>query len=184
MKVYTRTGDKGTTALIGGRRVKKYSERLEAYGAVDELIAFVGLLRDGVDDINMKDQLAVIQDNLMVLSGELAADDGFDLKKIPTVKEHYIVWLEQRIDEFDEELPPLRAFVLPGGHTTVSFCHVARTVCRRSERKALLVAEDHELSPLVPQYLNRLSDYLFVLSRKLSKDFKINEILWEPNLED
>lgn len=184
MKVYTKTGDKGKTSLIGGRRVEKYNERIEAYGTVDELIAFVGLIRDGKPNDNIQDQLVCIQDNLMVLGAELAADDGFDLNKIPTIKEHFIVWLEQRIDEFEEELPPLKAFVLPGGHPIVSYCHIARTICRRAERRAILVSEHHQTSPLVVQYLNRLSDYLFVLSRKLSKDFKVLEILWEPHLED
>jgi len=184
MKVYTRTGDKGTTALIGGKRVKKYSDRIEAYGTADELTAYIGLIRDSVTNENIKDQLAVIQNNLMVVGGELAADDGFDLSKIPNVKDHFIVWLEQRIDEFEEELPPLKAFVLPGGHIAVSHCHVARTICRRAERKVIFLGEDHKISSLVIQYLNRLSDYLFVLSRKLSKDFNVNEILWEPNLED
>ena len=184
MKVYTRTGDKGTTALIGGRRVKKYNDRIEAYGTADELTAYIGLIRDSIDDDNIKDQLAVIQNNLMVVGGELAADDDFDLSKIPNVKAHFIVWLEQRIDEFEEELPALKAFVLPGGHLAVSHCHVARTICRRAERKAILLSEEHEISILLIQYLNRLSDYLFVLSRKLSKDFNVDEILWEPNLED
>ena len=184
MKVYTRTGDKGTTALIGGKRVKKYSDRIEAYGTADELTAYIGLIRDSVSDANIVDQLAVIQNNLMVLGGELAADDSFDLSKIPTVKGHFIIWLEQRIDEFEEELPPLTAFVLPGGHLAVSHCHVARTICRRAERKTIRLTEDHNISSLVIQYLNRLSDYLFVLSRKLSKDFNVDEILWEPNLED
>ncbi len=184
MKTYTRTGDNGTTALIGGKRVKKYNNRIEAYGTADELTAYLGLIRDSISNANIKDQLSVIQNNLMVLGGELAADDDFDLNKIPIVKEHFIIWLEQRIDEFEEELPPLKAFVLPGGHITVSHCHVARTICRRAERKTILLSEEHQISPLVIQYLNRLSDYLFVLSRKLSKDFNADEILWEPNLEN
>ena len=184
MKVYTRTGDNGTTALIGGQRVKKYNNRIEAYGTADELTAYIGLIRDSLNDDNIQDQLSVIQNNLMVLGGELAADDNFDLSKIPSVKDHYIIWLEQRIDEMEDELEPLRAFVLPGGHLAVSHCHVARTICRRAERKAILLSEDHQISNLVIQYLNRLSDYLFVLSRKLSKDFNAKEILWDPNLED
>jgi cob(I)alamin adenosyltransferase len=184
VKVYTKTGDKGTTALIGGKRVKKFNDRIEAYGAVDELTAFIGLIRDSELGDNIKDQLTVIQDNLMVLGAELAAQEDFDLSKIPVVKEHFIVWLEQRIDEFDEELPPVTHFVLPGGHLVVSYCHVARTVCRRAERRAIYLAEQFEISPLPLRYLNRLSDYLFVLSRKLTKDLNAEEILWEPNLED
>jgi cob(I)alamin adenosyltransferase len=184
MKVYTKTGDKGTTALIGGDRVKKYSDRIEAYGTVDELTAYIGLIRDSKPNDDIQDQLAIIQNNLMVLGGELAAQDGFDLSKIPTVENNFITWLEQRIDEMEEELPPLKAFVLPGGHLIVSHCHVARTICRRAERKTVYVLEQSEISPLLAKYLNRLSDYLFVLSRKLSKDFNVDEILWEPNLQD
>ncbi len=153
MKVYTKTGDKGTTSLLGGKRVKKNIHRLETYGTVDELNAFVGLLRDSVNDANIYDQLIEVQNNLLVLGGVLAAGEDFDLSRIPNIKEHNIVWLEQRIDEFEEELPPIKAFVLPGGHPIVSYCHIARTICRR-----------------------------FVLSRKLSKDFNAKEILWEPNL--
>ena len=184
MKVYTKTGDKGTTALIGGKRVKKYDSRIEAYGTTDELTAYIGLIRDLISDDNIQDQLAVIQNNLMILGGELAADDTFDLTKIPTVKEHFIIWLEQRIDEFEDELPPLKAFVLPGGSIPISHCHIARTICRRAERKTILLAESHQISTLIIQYLNRLSDYLFVLSRKLAKDSNAKEILWEANLED
>ena len=182
MKVYTRTGDKGTTALVGGNRVKKYSDRIEAYGTVDELTSYISLIRDSGTDDNVSDQISIIQNNLMVLGGELAAQEDFDLTKIPTVQSHYIVWLEQRIDEMEEDLPPLKAFVLPGGHLAVSHCHVARTICRRAERKAIFVSEQVNISPLILQYLNRLSDYLFVLSRKLSKDFNVNEILWKANL--
>ena len=182
MKVYTKTGDKGTTALVGGQRVKKYSDRIEAYGTVDELTSYIGLIRDSGADANISDQISIIQNNLMVLGGELAAQEGFDLSKIPTVKAHFITWLDQRIDEMEEDLPPLKSFVLPGGHLIVSHCHISRTICRRAERKAILVSEQAKMSPLVLQYLNRLSDYLFVLSRKLAKDFKVDEILWNSNL--
>ena len=182
MKVYTKTGDKGTTALVGGQRVKKYSDKIEAYGTVDELTSYLGLIRDSIPSGDIQDQIAVIQNNLMVLGGELAAQEGFDLSRIPTVETHFIVWLEQRIDEMEDELPPIKAFVLPGGHLIVSHCHVARTICRRAERKTVYVSEQETISPLITQYLNRLSDYLFVLSRKLSKDFNVTEILWETNL--
>jgi len=182
MKVYTKTGDKGTTALVGGQRVKKYSDKIEAYGTVDELTSYLGLIRDSIPSGDIQDQIAVIQNNLMVLGGELAAQKGFDLSRIPNVETHFIVWLEQRIDEMEDELPPIKAFVLPGGHLIVSHCHVARTICRRAERKTVYVSEQETISPLITQYLNRLSDYLFVLSRKLSKDFNVTEILWETNL--
>ncbi len=184
MKVYTKTGDKGTTSLVGGKRVAKNNERLDAYGTVDELNAYIGLIRDVIKDENVFDQLVEIQNNLFNLGAELASDDDFDLSKIPNTKEHNIVWLEQRIDEFDAELPPIQSFVLPGGHTTVSYCHIARTICRRAERLAVAVSEHSRVPSLSIRYLNRLSDYLFVLSRKLSKDLDANEILWEPDLQD
>ncbi len=182
MKVYTKTGDKGTTSLLGGKRVKKNIVRLETYGTVDELNAFVGLLRDSVKDANIYDQLIEVQNNLLVLGGVLASGEDFDLSRIPNIQEHNIIWLEQRIDEFEEELPPIKAFVLPGGHPVVSYCHIARTVCRRAERLAISITETSSVPLLSIQYLNRLSDYFFVLGRKLSKDLDAQEILWEPNL--
>ncbi len=182
MKVYTRGGDKGTTSLVGGKRVNKNSLRLEAYGTTDELIAVIALIRDSRIDENILDQLITIQDDLMVVGTALATDESFEQEKIPQIKEHHIVWLEQRIDEFEEELPPLLAFVLPGGEISVSYCHLARTVCRRAERRALDVAEQNEVNPLVLKYLNRLSDYFFMLSRFLSKKNKAKEIIWEPKL--
>ncbi len=184
MKVYTKTGDKGTTSLLGGKRVKKNIHRLETYGTVDELNSFVGLLRDSVKDANIYDQLIEVQNNLLVLGGVLAAGEDFDLNRIPNIQEHNIIWLEQRIDEFEDELPPIKAFVLPGGHPVVSYCHIARTICRRAERLAISITETEDIPLLSIQYLNRLSDYFFVLSRKLSKDFNAKEILWEPNLQD
>ena len=183
-KVYTRTGDKGETSLIGGKRVKKYSERIEAYGTVDELNAYIGLIRDAINDEQITKDLIKIQHHLMAVGTELAADNDFDKTKLSLIQEKNIKWLEQEIDKIEAILPALTNFILLGGHTTVSYCHIARTICRRAERKAIYVAELFKTENLTVQYLNRLSDYLFVLARKLSKDLNANEILWNPNLED
>ncbi len=179
-KIYTKTGDKGTTSLIGGTRVPKYHDRIEAYGTVDELNAFVGLLRDQDIDTHSQEILLEIQDRLFTLESMLAADAERHLKSLPGLKEEDIRLLETEIDHMNESLPELTAFTLPGGHPTVSYCHVARTVCRRAERLTIKLNESFPLPPLVITYLNRLSDYLFVLSRKFSRDFGIEESLWKP----
>jgi len=183
-KVYTRTGDKGITSLIGGKRVKKYNERIIAYGTVDELNAYIGLIRDSINDIQVQQQLVKIQHHLMAVGTELAIDEGFDKTKLSLIQEKHINYLENKIDEMEEYLPPLKNFILLGGHTTVSFCHIARTICRRAERETIRLAELFTIDDLTISYLNRLSDYLFILARKLSKDLNADEILWNPNLED
>jgi len=183
-KVYTRTGDKGTTSLIGGKRVKKYSDRIEAYGTVDELNAYIGLIRDALDDKLVINQLIRVQHHLMAVGTELAVDNEFDKTKLSLIQDKNIKWLEEEIDRIEKDLPVLQNFILLGGHTTVSYCHIARTICRRAERKAIYVTESFDTEVLAIPYLNRLSDYLFVLARKLSKDLNANEILWDPNLED
>lgn len=182
MKIYTKTGDKGTTSLIGGKRVPKYNLRIEAYGTVDELISYVGLLRDQGTSPHIQSSLLEIQDKLMVLAAILATDCEDCEIKLPTLKEKDITFLEKEIDAMDQELPPLRSFVYPGGHTTVSFCHIARTVCRRAERISIQLSEQLYVPEDVLKYLNRLSDYLFVLARKLGKDLNIEEIPWQPQL--
>jgi cob(I)alamin adenosyltransferase len=179
-KIYTKTGDGGTTSLIGGTRVPKYHIRIEAYGTVDELNAFVGLLRDQDIDAHSKEILLEIQDRLFTLESILAADAERHLKSLPSLKEEDIRLLEKEIDHMNESLPELTAFTLPGGHPTVSYCHVARTVCRRAERLTIQMNESYPVPPIVITYLNRLSDYLFVLARKLSKDFGVEESLWKP----
>lgn len=183
MKVYTKTGDDGTTALIGGKRVPKYHLRIDAYGTVDELIAHIGVIRDFKKiDKHTKESLIEIQDRLMTCSAIMATDcDDCDVK-IPEMFNTDIVFLEKEMDTMDESLPPLTSFVLPGGHPAVSAAHVARCVCRRAERIALQVQEEFAGARMVIKYLNRLSDYLFVLSRKLSKDFKAKEIPWAPRV--
>ncbi len=182
MKIYTKTGDKGTTSLIGGTRVPKYHERIEAYGTVDELIAYMGMIRDQKIEEAIKNNLIEIQDRLMTCASILATDcDNCDVN-IPKLYEADIEFLEQEIDKMEQQLPPLRSFILPGGHTTVSFCHIARNVCRRAERFAIKVSDQYKNSEMVIQYLNRLSDFLFVLSRKLSLDLYAEEIPWKPRV--
>ena len=181
-KVYTKTGDKGQTSLIGGTRLPKHHIRIEAYGTVDELNSFVGLIRDQEIDLHAKTILIEIQDRLFTLGSLLAADPVKSKMKLPEIKEDDIVLLEKEIDKMDEVLPEMKNFVLPGGHTTVSYCHVARCVCRRAERATLKLAENEKVDEILYKYLNRLSDYLFVLSRKLAMDLKADEIKWKPRM--
>ncbi len=180
MKVYTKTGDKGTTALIGGRRVPKSDLRIEAYGTVDELNSYIGLLRDQNVDPTDKDLFIEIQDRLFTLGAELATDPEKKQSKIPVIVAKDIELLETEMDKISDSLPPLRAFILPGGNAAVSHCHIARCVCRRAERLAVALSEVAEVDALVLKYLNRLSDYLFVLSRKWSVLKKADEIEWKP----
>ena len=177
-KVYTKTGDKGQTSLIGGTRLPKQHIRIEAYGTVDELNSWVGLLRDQpIDDRSIR-TLLEIQDRLFTMGSLLAADPEKNKMKLPEIKEEDIVLLEKEIDTMEETLPEMKSFVLPGGHTTVSYCHLARCVCRRAERAVLRLAENEKVEELTFKYLNRLSDYLFVLSRKLAQDLKAGETPW------
>ncbi|GAB5400462.1 MAG: cob(I)yrinic acid a,c-diamide adenosyltransferase [Aureisphaera sp.] len=187
MKIYTKTGDKGTTALFGGTRVPKYHIRIESYGTVDELNSHIGLIRDQKIDPRSKEILVHIQDRLFTLGAILATDpekailkSGKERLNIPKIDEEDIVLLETEMDTMNDDLPPMTHFVLPGGHTTVSYCHIARCVCRRAERLATLLHNEEPTDPFVLKYLNRLSDYLFVLARKLSHDLQANEIKWEP----
>jgi len=182
MKIYTKTGDKGTTSLIGGKRVSKNHKRIEAYGTIDELIAFLGVVRDHIDDPDIQKSIIKIQDELMICAAILATDD-FLISNIPKLSENSVVWLETEIDKMEKGLPTLNNFILPGGHAAVSFCHVARTVCRRAERVTIGIEENMTSFPIVVRYLNRLSDYLFVLSRRLSIDNQSIEITWQPLLE-
>jgi cob(I)alamin adenosyltransferase len=182
MKIYTKTGDTGTTSLIGGKRVPKYDKRIEAYGTVDELISWIGLIRDQKIDKGIIKSLTCIQDRLMVCASILAADCDDCKIKLPSLQEDDVVVLERLIDNMEEELKPLSSFILPGGHTIVSWCHIARNVCRRAERNILKLSADFYVQENVIKYINRLSDYLFVLSRKLGKDLNVVEIPWIPEL--
>lgn len=182
LKIYTKTGDKGQTSLIGGTRVPKHHIRIESYGTVDELNSYIGLIRDQQIDEHSKSILIEIQDRLFTIGSSLASDPDKSKMKIPDLKETDIELLEKEMDEMDKTLPEMKSFVLPGGHTIVSYCHLARSVCRRAERLTIHLSEDSFVSDLVIKYLNRLSDYLFVLSRKLSQDLNAKEIPWKPRM--
>lgn len=184
-KIYTKTGDKGQTSLIGGTRVPKYDDRIEAYGTLDELNSFIGLIRDQPVSDDVRKLLIEIQDRIFTAESLLAADPSCAVKTLPTLVEEDILLLEDQIDKMNETLPELKSFILPGGHTTVSFCHVARTVCRRAERLTIKLIErnpDTLQGEMVVKYLNRLSDYLFVLARKISFDMKVDETLWKARI--
>lgn len=182
MKIYTKKGDKGTTGLIGGTRVSKKSIRIDSYGTIDELNSFIGLVRDFDNDIATRIQLLEIQDRLFTIGSCLAADPKKSTMKLPSLVLQDISALENWIDEMNVKLPEMKFFVLPGGHQAVSFCHVARCVCRRAERIVVELKESDFVDPLVLTYLNRLSDYLFTLCRKLSLDLKVKEEIWKPRL--
>lgn len=187
MKIYTKTGDKGTTALFGGTRVPKHHLRIESYGTVDELNSYIGLVKDQAVDTITKNSLIKIQHDLFTLGSMLATPieketlkNGKERLNIPKVNNDSIQFLEDQIDLMNTELPQMTHFILPGGHTTVSFCHISRCVCRRAERLAVSLSEEEEINPDVLTYLNRLSDYLFVLARKLSQDLSAQEVKWIP----
>jgi len=187
MKVYTKTGDKGTTALFGGTRVPKDHIRIESYGTVDELNSYIGLIRDQDINKHYKDILIEIQDRLFTAGAILATPPDKETLKngkprlnIPKISEQDIELLENEIDAMENSLPQMTHFVLPGGHTTVSYCHIARCVCRRAERLSVHLAHNESIDGLVLKYLNRLSDYLFVLARKLSSDLHADEVKWIP----
>lgn len=181
MRVYTRTGDDGTTGLIGGTRVKKFDLRLEAYGSVDELNSWIGLIRSQEINSELIHDLIEIQNKLFVIGALLATDTAKVEKsgKLPCCEED-ILFLENRMDQFLDSLPQLTNFLLPGGSNAVSYCHIARTVCRRAERRAYQLSAETPVQLEVLKYLNRLSDYLYVLSRKVATDAGIEEIPWKP----
>lgn len=187
MKIYTKTGDKGTTALFGGTRVPKHHIRIESYGTVDELNSHIGLIRDQEISDNHKRLLNHIQDRLFTLGAILATDpkkailkSGKERLNIPKISEADVNLLEKNIDRMNESLPVMTNFILPGGHQIVSFCHIARCVCRRAERHTSFLSENEEVDEMVLIYLNRLSDFLFVLARKLSQELQVEEIKWLP----
>jgi len=182
MKVYTKTGDDGTTGLFGGARVPKHHIRIESYGTVDELNSYIGLLRHRDIDPKSSEVLAEIQDRLFTVGAVLATDPSKDKMKTPDILESDIQLLESEIDHMNEQLPEMRSFVLPGGNDSVGFCHIARCVCRRAERLTVLLNEKEPISPIVIKYLNRLSDYLFVLSRKITQDNNLQETPWKPRM--
>lgn len=183
MKVYTKTGDKGETSLIGGVRVNKDHVRIEAYGTVDELNSWIGLLRDQKLDQNDIELLLEVQDRLFTMGSILASAEGSKMK-LPQLKEEDLRIMETRIDELDKELPEMRNFVLPGGLESVSYCHISRCVCRRAERRVItLFKEDLAENLIIVRYLNRLSDYLFVLSRYIGMKNNATETVWHPRMD-
>ena len=182
MKVYTKTGDKGQTSLFGGKRVPKHHIRIEAYGTVDELNSYIGLIRDQDIDKESKTILIEIQDRLFTVGSILATEPGNTKVKVPKINEADILLLEKEMDTMNESLPEMRSFVLPGGHTTVSYCHITRCVCRRAERLVSHLSELEVVDEIVLRYLNRLSDYLFVLARKIVLDKAVEEVEWAPRM--
>ena len=182
MKIYTKTGDEGTTSLFGGKRVFKSDLRIDTYGTVDELNSYVGLLRDQEVNQKRKEVLVEIQDRLFTVGSILATEPGNLKVKIPMLQESDITFLEKQIDEMDSLLPAMKSFVLPGGHESVSFGHVARTVCRRAERLVIALNQQEKVDELVIKYLNRLSDYLFVLCRMMTKELNAEETPWKPRM--
>jgi cob(I)alamin adenosyltransferase len=184
MKIYTKTGDKGTTSLIGGTKVPKSHIRIESYGTIDELNSFIGLCADCINDVHSKSFLKEIQDRLFTIGSSLACDpDKEPMLKLPDLKESDIIFLEQEMDKMNEDLPAMKNFILPGGDIAVSNLHVARCVCRRAERICVAMqSNDLFIDETVIKYINRLSDYLFVLARYIAKLHNAEEIIWKPRV--
>ncbi|MGB6037704.1 MAG: cob(I)yrinic acid a,c-diamide adenosyltransferase [Cryomorphaceae bacterium] len=181
MKIYTKTGDEGKTSLLGGSRVAKYHLRIESYGTVDELNTAVGMLRSMELSAGIAEVLIEIQNKLFIIGSQLASEPGEPKFKIPKLLGEDTVYLETKIDKMEEDLPVMRNFVLPGGHPSVAQAHVARCICRRAERIVLHLKDESDVPAEIPVYLNRLSDFFFVLSRKLTKDLGAEEIPWKSS---
>jgi cob(I)alamin adenosyltransferase len=184
LKIYTKTGDKGTTSLIGGTKVSKSHIRIESYGTVDELNSFIGLCCDCINDVESKQTLKEIQDRLFTIGSSLACDpDKEPMLKLPDLKEIDIIYLENEIDRMNEALPAMKNFILPGGDIAVSNIHIARCICRRAERICVAMQENNLfIDAIVIKYINRLSDYLFVLARYVAKIHDAEEIAWKPRI--
>ncbi len=183
VKIYTKTGDKGTTSLIGGTKVLKSDLRIEAYGTTDELNSYVGLCVDLLTDGTSKKILQEVQDRLFTIGSSLACDPAKETKmKIPDLAENDVVLLEKEIDRMNEALPEMKHFILPGGHPTVSHLHIARCICRRAERCCVRLQEHEKQDLIIIKYLNRLSDYLFTLARYTANFLKADEIVWKPRI--
>ncbi|MCD6179680.1 MAG: cob(I)yrinic acid a,c-diamide adenosyltransferase [Bacteroidales bacterium] len=181
-KIYTKGGDKGKTALIGGKRVPKYHQRIEAYGTVDELKSYIGLIRDLSEDGDIRDLLFEVQDRLFTAESLIAADSEESSKSLPKLFETDVELLEKSIDKMNETLPQLSSFIMPGGHILASHTHIARTICRRAERQTIKAANEFNIDSLTIKYLNRLSDFLFVLARKFAVELGGEEIKWKPRV--
>jgi len=184
-KIYTKTGDKGETSLIGGARVPKYHERIEAYGTLDELNSFVGYLRDQLDDRHIQEVLLRVQKNLFTAESVLATDPEKEITRmLPQLTESQVIELEDEIDRMNLQLPGLSSFILPCGHPLVSLCHICRTVCRRAERIIIRLASHTKVDETLIKYINRLSDYLFVLARHLAAAQHIADVPWQPDTSE
>jgi cob(I)alamin adenosyltransferase len=177
-KIYTKTGDGGETSLFGGKRLPKDHIRIESYGTVDELNSVIGIARDSIDDEHHRAILKTIQDRLFDIGSNLAVDADSPYK-MPEIDQNDIQLLENEIDAMDKIVPPLKNFILPGGHLTISYCHLARTVCRRAERNVVALSHNETVNPVLIQYLNRLSDYFFTLSRAMHVALNVAEIAWK-----
>lgn len=181
-KIYTKKGDDGTTGLLSGKRVSKHHVRIKAYGTVDELNAWVGMIRNFKIDEKTENTLIKIQNELMIVASQLADDTSYEVSKLVNIlepiDEEAVKNLEDQIDIINDELPELKNFVIPGGHVVVSYSHLARCACRRAERFITELNEIENVPKFIIAYINRLSDYLFILSRKLAKDYQVKEIKW------
>lgn len=183
-KIYTKTGDRGETSLIGGARVPKFHPRIEAYGTLDELNSYIGLIRDLTPNAVIGQELLAIEECLFVAESQLATDAEKEIpSQLPKITEQDVTALELSIDKMNESLAPLMNFILPGGHPISSHCHIARCICRRAERIIIFLNENTVIDPLVIKYVNRLSDYLFVLARFVLYQNNIPEIKWESTIE-
>ena len=180
MKIYTKGGDKGKTSLLGGKRVSKSAMRIEAYGTLDELNANIGLLKDYDISDDVKVSLLKIQNDLFIMGSLLACEVDPDQYNLSRIKDSDITTIEKLIDEMEDLLPVLKNFILPGGDIAISQCHISRCVCRRAERYIVLLSEEEEVDEVIIRYLNRLSDFLFVLARKIGFDKGVPEINWTP----
>lgn len=182
MKIYTKTGDKGKTSLIGGNRVHKFDIRIESYGTIDELISHIGLIRDQIKNKEGRELLLSIQDRLMTCASIMATDCDDCKNRVPEIFEEDIAILENEIDRIEETVQPLESFILPGGHPIISNCHIARCVCRRAERNCIKTSMEHQVNEMVIKYLNRLSDFLFMYARKWTIELNVEEIKWNPKM--
>lgn len=180
MKIYTKTGDEGKTSLFGGTRVSKANHRIETYGTVDELNSHLGMLRDQEVNKGRQEILKNIQQNLFVIGSQLATEKKDPKYNLPELPDDAPGYLEREMDQMNETIPPMKNFILPGGHPSVSQCHITRCVCRRAERLTVLLAEHEEIDKNILIYLNRLSDYLFVLARKIAHELGVEETPWKP----
>ncbi|MBP6344155.1 MAG: cob(I)yrinic acid a,c-diamide adenosyltransferase [Candidatus Omnitrophica bacterium] len=183
MKIYTKKGDQGETGLIGGRRVSKHDLRIGCYGTVDELNSWIGLIASKLPvSLRRRKALSRVQDRLFVVGSLLAKDPEGSQMKLPELQNEDVIFLEQEIDAMSSKLPELKSFILPGGSSLASECHVARCVCRRAEREVVALSKKEPVDALVIVYLNRLSDYLFVLARAVNQAKKVKDVCWKAQL--